>query len=212
MSYEADVLTLGYHIAHTMNLHQMDNDFFSKLAHRYIEQAHIDSPVKLHTMTKQLLVGDGQHPTLELIDFILNYDTEEPIISEPIRLTNTGAFCEVTVFKNVSSLDSKDYPFYIADFCHYCDTFITVDNVESICHGAGSALLMRLTTDFTVPIILQAGFLHYGDYEVGSTDILERLVEYYESLGFKDVNNKIGNYEEAVTMIYYKKLEELFGG
>ena len=71
---------------------------------------------------------------------------------------------------------------------------------------------MRLTTDFTVPIILQAGFLHYGDYEVESPDILERLVAYYESLGFKDVNNKIGNYEEAVTMIYYNKLEELFGG
>ena len=60
-----------------------------------------------------------------------------------------------------------------------------------------------------VPIILEAGYLHYGDYEVFSnnpdaSDIIPDLVKYYESLGFKNVNNNVGHYEESVVMLYDK--------
>lgn len=81
--------------------------------------------------------------------------------------------------------------------------------IESAAKDAGAKLINDLTGTVSVPIMLEAGYLHYGDYEVFSNnldahDIVPNLVKYYESLGFKNVNNNVGHYEESVVMLYDK--------
>lgn len=89
---------------------------------------------------------------------------------------------------------------------------VELDGLESLEKGKGKALVENaLYVLEDVPVLLQAGFLHYGDYECEEgMERVEKLVKFYEFLGFENVNNKIGWYEESVMMLAHKdKIKEL---
>ena len=83
---------------------------------------------------------------------------------------------------------------------------VEIDGLESVGEGKGKELLedaMYALSD--VPVLLQAEFLHYGDYECEEgMERIDKLVKFYESLGFENVNNCIGDYEESVMMLANK--------
>lgn len=212
--YDADILTLGYHIARTMQLKSVANDFYAELAHKFCSYEGVTDPSAVHKMLKRLLIGNDDTLMIELVNFILQYETNDTIVSKPIRITNWNAAFTLTVFKNAKLLSHDKYPFYITDFYYFCDTFVVLDGVESIGYGEGKKLLSSALNKIGVPVIGQAGFLHYGDYEIEARDgidsgVIDKLVAYYESLGFKNVNDRIGNYEDSVVMLYSK--EDVFG-
>lgn len=203
---DADLLTLGQYIGKTMQIDGFrENECYLQLANEFTSE-HGDT---LHKFLKLLLVGNNPDAQIRLINFILNYDTSDRIISKPIEIRTCDAVCTVTVYKNFKPACNEHFPFFVSDFSCIHDTFIVINTLESSAPNAGKSLLVKITDAINAPIVIEAGFLHYGDYEVESRDgvdsgILEKLVSYYEKLGFVNINDSVGNYEEAVAMTYDK--------
>ncbi len=203
---DADLLTLGQYIDKTMQLDGLrENECYLQIANEFTSE-HGDT---LHKFLKLLLVGNSPDVQIRLINFILNYDTSDRIISKPIEIRTCDAVCTVTVYKNFKPACIEHFPFFVSDFSCIHDTFIVINTLESSAPNAGKSLLVKITDAINAPIVIEAGFLHYGDYEVESRDgvdsgILEKLVSYYEKLGFVNINDSVGNYEEAVAMTFDK--------
>lgn len=203
---DADMLTLGRHIAKTMQISDLsENEYYLQIANEFTAE----QGDALHKFLKLLLVGNNPDAQIRLINFILNYDTSDRIISNQIEIRTCDAVCTVTVYKNFKPARDEHFPFLVLDFSGICDTFIAINTLESSAPGAGKSLLVKIINTINVPIVIEAGFLRYGDYEVESRDgvdsgILEKLVSYYEKLGFANINDSVGNYEESVAMVYNK--------
>lgn len=203
---DADMLTLGQHIAKTMQISDpSENEYYLQLANEFATERGI----ALHKFLKLLLVGNDPDTQIRLINFILDYDTSDRIISKPLVIRTCNAVCTVTVYKHFKPARDEHFPFFVSDFSGICDTFITINTLESSAPGAGKSLLVKIINTINVPIVIEAGFLHYGDYEIESRDdvdsgILKKLVSYYEDIGFVNINDSIGNYEESVAMMYDK--------
>lgn len=203
---DADLLTLGQYIDKTMQFDGLgENERYLQLANEFTAE----QGDALHKFLKLLLVGNNPDAQIRLINFILNYDTSDRIISNPIEIRTCDAVCTVTVYKNFKPARDEHFPFLVLDFSGICDTFIAINTLESSAPGAGKSLLVKIINTINVPIVIEAGFLHYGDYEIESRDdvdsgILEKLVGYYEKLGFVNINDSVGNYEESVAMVYNK--------
>ena len=163
----------------------------------------------LHQITKQLLVGSLRYIQLILIQFLLSDNFTTGFASKTIDLRTEDACCSVALYNIIDDFYLDNVPFYVYDFTEYCKKFVAIKKIESAAKDAGAKLINDLTGTVSVPIILEAGYLHYGDYEVFSNnldahDIVPDLVKYYESLGFKNVSNHVGHYEESVVMLYDK--------
>lgn len=118
-----------------------------------------------------------------------------------------NALCNFHISAN--PVDFHRAPFYIRDyFGEYPNEefVVELDGLESISPGAGKFLVEKaLGVLDNTPILLQAGFLHYGDYECEEgMERVEELVSFYESIGFENVNNQIEDYEESVMMLANK--------
>lgn len=222
--YTADLLTVGRYIADLTNIKSCSNDDYTELAQKFflyylnyscIGNLFHDIPnystfhKHLHQITKQLLVGSLRHIQLILIQFLLSDVLTTGFVSKKIDIRTEDACCSVVLYNITNGFKLDNVPFYACDFTAYCKKFVAIKKIESAAKGATAKLLNELTAVVSTPIILEAGYLHYGDYEVFSSnldapDIVSDLVKYYESLGFKNVNNNIGHYEESVVMLYDK--------
>lgn len=117
-----------------------------------------------------------------------------------------GAFIVFTYYDKPVFNKKKD-AFFLQDVATVFDQYIVINSIVSPCgNGNGQkALKSLLEKYYTIPVVLQAGFLLSGDYEyycdTGSFDYVNKLVQIYERLGFINVNDKIGNYEESYIMI-----------
>ena len=163
----------------------------------------------LHQVTKQLLVGSLRYIQLILIQFLLSDVLTTSFVSKKIDIRTEDAYCSVALYNITNGFKLDNVPFYACDFTAYCKKFVAIKKIESAAKGAAAKLLNELTAVVSTSIILEAGYLHYGDYEVFLSnldvpDIVSDLVKYYESLGFKNVNTCIGHYEESVVMLYDK--------
>lgn len=104
-------------------------------------------------------------------------------------------------------LDTRQTPFYICDINGFIKQFIVLESIVSPKgNGEGSKAVRAFLNEFAgIPIILQAGFLFSGDYEKFAKDndfsMVEHLTEFYKKLGFIDVNDTIGTYEDSVIML-----------
>lgn len=203
---DADLLTLGQYIDKTMQINGLsENEYYLQIANEFTSER----GNALHKFLKLLLVDNSPDVQIRLINFILNYDTSDRIISKPIEIRTCDAVCTVTVYKNFKPACDEHFPFFVSDFSAVHNTFIVINTLESSAPNAGKSLLVKITDAINAPIVIEAGFLHYGDYEVESRDgvnsgILEKLVSYYEKLGFVNINDSVGDYEEAVVMTYDK--------
>lgn len=222
--YTADLLTLGQHIADLINIKSCSNDDYTELAQRfflyYLNYSNTEKSFNLipnddtfhkhlHQVTKQLLVGSLRYIQLILIQFLLSDALTAGFVSKKIDIRTEDACCSVVLYNITNGFKLDNVPFYAYDFTAYCKKFVAIKKIESAAKGAGAKLFNELTAAVSTPIILEAGYLHYGDYEVFSSnpdapDIVSDLVKYYESLGFKNVNNNVGHYEESVVMLYDK--------
>lgn len=117
-----------------------------------------------------------------------------------------GAFIVFTYYSK-PIFDKKKDSFFLQDTASVFDKYIVINSIVSPCgNGNGQkALKSFLEKYYTIPVVLQAGFLLSGDYEyyrdTGSFDYVNKLVQIYERLGFINVNDKIGQYEESYIMI-----------
>ena len=195
--YRADILTIGQYICFLINVEEND-EFYTKIGEDFIEYV---KPKNVYYFMKELLIKGN----VKLIGFLLHKIKVDIFISKPIRLQNDGATCNVTIYKNVSYFPKGRQPLFIKEFLKSCDTFILLDNLISMKDSYGKILINDIVSEYECPILLKAGYLHYGDYIYKEeNNILERLFEYYSSIGF----NVVEKQAEAIIMVREVNINE----
>lgn len=179
---------------------------------------------EIHTVMKNLVSYRLTPQAIVFINYYkddighCNMEKSEELMKNVMFLKDK-ALCNFHIY-NLNQSKTR-MPFHIRD---YCETFenedfvVELDGLESIEKGAGKALMEEVLYVFEeyidIPVLLQAGFLHYGDYECeDDMKRVKELTKFYESLGFENVNHTIGCYEESVMMLAHghkiKELEEI---
>lgn len=102
--------------------------------------------------------------------------------------------------------DINNEPFFIRDMFEICNHFIEIDGVESMSVNASKNQLNWILKQIDVPVIIQAGYLYYGDYVTSDKckefyERLDKLCDFYKEIGFIDVNKWIGCYDESKIML-----------
>lgn len=209
---KAATMTLGQYLLRTMGIPcTAPNDAYN-CGRNYTKMHKISGDEVYQEMKHVMFEGSANH-NFRVLDFVLNTPTSSPVKTQPITFIKNGAKCSVRLFKGVKSEDCVGELFLVKDFSYYCDTFMLIDNVQSMSPNAGKALMEEILQYFNdIPILVQAGFLYYGDYEIADEffrDFLDHIVKFYEGLGFVNVNNKIGSYEESVAMLHCNSVDNI---
>lgn len=210
---KSDFITIGHSINELMHQQDEDTDYGIGLGYcNHLKSKGYESYP--YMVSRQLLAKVGFYD-MEVFNFIKDSQMFQgiPCITDPLPISHTYACCTLQLYSNVdlSFLRSqhKCYADYIVNMVQRYSTFIVLDNLVSLKPGSGRELVQRIQNTLACPIVLQAGFLKYGDYvafqNTGDKWVIEKLVKYYESLGFENVNKDMGYYNEAVTMLYIPK-------
>ena len=201
MSEKADYISIGQHIAHAIGENNWNHDILEDLGRDFYETLALDASPRM--LLKQLRFNKLGHELLECA-----LQTIHGTVSNPILISENGARCIVTVVDTDKPELLKGRPFYMADALAYFNKYIVIDGLESMEEGAGLKLLKRiLDLAGDIPVFIQAGYLYYGEYEMIDSDsdcysLPERLANYYKNVGFKDVNEHIGGYEDSIIMLH----------
>lgn len=159
-------------------------------------------------LVREMHVGMNYHIVLKAIEVL--FEELESFVTKPLKLTNAQGkvYATVRFFKKPSEEFLKTEAFYIKDFSGYADSFMCLESLVSLESRKGKAFLQKILSTVNVPVILQAGFLFYGDYAIWESgvdlDSIEKLTKFYEDLGFTNVNSLIGGYENSNVMLYSK--------
>lgn len=199
---KADKLTIGQHIAHTANIMSFTDDVLVSIANEYINVP--DGQV--HYLLKTLKLGFSASTRIGMLNYISKTDIIEDCITKAVRITNGSAVCSLKLYKNPQNIAHE--PFFVTDVLHYCKEFVVLDGLESMQPYAGRSLIKSIIELIDVPILLQAGYLHYGDYLLETDESnpnIERLAQMYESLGFHRLTDKVCEYENAISLMYSDK-------
>lgn len=99
------------------------------------------------------------------------------------------------------------------DLKAYVSRFVHIHSIVST--GDGLKVLKKFFGELSqVLIVFEAGYLFAGDYEEARNgnqmflELPEKLASLYESIGAVNVNDKIGNCEESICMIYCAGVKE----
>lgn len=210
---KSDFITIGHLINELMHQQAEDTDYGIGVGyHNYLRSKGYDSYPD--AVSKSLLVKVGLC-NMEVFNFIQTDQIFQGVscITDQLPINNANAHCTLQLYSNVDlnylKSQNKCYADYIIQMVQKYGTFIVLDNLVSLKLGSGRELVQHIQNTLHYPIVLQAGFLKYGDYvtfqNTGNKWVIEKLVKYYESLGFKNINNEMGCYREAVTMLYVPK-------
>lgn len=201
---KAATLTIGQYLLRTMDVPCTDPKDAYNCGRKYIDMYRIPGDEVYREMKHIMFEGSVNH-NFRVLDFVLKTPTSSPVKTPPITFIKDGAKCSVRLFKGVKSEGCVGELFLVEDFSYYFDTFMLIDNVQSTSPNAGKALMKEILEHFNdIAILVQAGFLYYGDYEMSYEnfdEFLDKVVKFYEELGFVNVNAKIGAYEESVAML-----------
>lgn len=210
--HKADLLTIGHYLAELIGKPEIDDEFFEKLGKAFetfcrdqklVSYSYVDT----HHLVKQTLMQHFVKNQLAVINFLLTTDLVHEFISKPITVHCYVAKCTVQVCREYNGEHKIYDPFYIEDFSRFSSTFLAIDELSSVQEGAGAFVLKKVLESVSVPVILEAGYLYYGDYckAIDEDDMLsglQELVKYYEDLGFRNVNDQIGHNCGSITMLY----------
>lgn len=185
----------------------LPDDEYVRIGKEYCEFAQKGSSVSCSAtrdILKSIMLWDNFYKNLAVIKFIVQW--EFCSVSKVFKLNYNNACCKVTIHKEGTLIDSCE-PIYVKDIAYYYDKFCVLDGLVSSSEDNGSELVRLLCKVIDIPIVLQAGFLFYGEYTLWNDneydfETIQELVEYYENMGFINVNDVIGNYENSVIMLY----------
>ena len=143
------------------------------------------------------------------IQYLIKFFNESYDLSVCIdnSYSNYDSYLVYTYYNN-PILNEKTTSIFLQDVTTIFDKYIVIHSLVSPYSNNKNgqrALKAFLNLFHGIPIIIQAGFLFSGDhdyyYDTSSFDYVDNLVKMYEGLGFVNVNDKIGQYEESVIMI-----------
>ena len=144
--------------------------------------------------------------------FILKGDyadlTDVKIVTCTFMFESTGACLKLSCYRQLHDSEENipGVRFLASDLLGMSDCLVIVDKLESCVYRAGRTLLDEVIKSLNgIPLALEAGFLHYGEYLEAEQNPskydakLEQLVRYYKSSGFEDVNWFCG-FESCIAM------------
>jgi hypothetical protein len=200
-----DYLTIGQKINEIANL-DLEEDVFIELGKSFAE--YVKYECQSHIVAKRISSQFGKL-TANLPEFIFSssFTKDLSCISKKINVNSENAKLTLQIFHNVKNMELKQkYGFYVEDLAGEFNDFVILDGLESFGKNAGKSLVRFVQNKVKRPIAIQAGFLHYGDYvayeETNDFSKVDNLVGFYEDIGFKNVNSKIGQYDESVIMLH----------
>ena len=125
----------------------------------------------------------------QTIDDVYQYKIdEERLIGESISSDTLLFYRAVHSHRDMYG-QITDYRFSFVDYSRrgveFFRFFVVLDGLESMQPYAGRSLLKSIIALIDMPILLQAGYLHYGDYVLETDESnpnIERLAEMYERL------------------------------
>lgn len=189
----ANYLTIGKNLSDLYQVEE-DNGYYEQLGRSFCEFIKDKNPRRVLKKMNFDLLG------MEI--FFFGLEIEEVKDTKMILIRKDKAQFKVKII-NGKLLNSNNEPFYIKDMFQLCHHFIVIDNVESMGINACKNLMNWVLRQINIPILLQAGYLYYGEYETknSSSNIIKNLIHFYENLGFVNVNNYIGCYNESRVML-----------
>lgn len=143
---------------------------------------------------------------MALVSFLIDRVTG---ITEPIEVYNSDNTARLSIII-VDSPKEKDFshkPVYVREVSTILDKFVVIAYFESMDDKAGKKLLesvLNILKD--VPVVVQAGYLYYGDEKSleECNDLiynLQDLRNLYSDFGFRNINQYVGNYQYGSVMI-----------
>lgn len=140
---------------------------------------------------------------LQLIEFLIGGSY---VLTTPITVySNNGkARCTVRLVHSPGAEDLNCSPMFMRELRGVLNEYAVIDGLESMSYAAGRLLLrnvLKLLGD--TPVVIQAGYLYYGDYDTEELRQLpEKLASFYEEEGFVNVNDWLCHYEDCIIMIH----------
>ncbi len=199
MYRKSGLLTIGKEINSINDRYHNNDDYFLLLGQTFVNE-----------QLEGKLTGKDVNTFMfgSMWDKIILFCIKHDISTKWIEAVSGKAKCKVRyiVKENLAALYYESS--LIIDACHYLKKFIYIESVLSVSNKEGLALLLKIKKlSKDIPILINAGYLFYGDYAcINESEEcyqrLDKLVKYYERIGFRDVNNFIGRYEESRTMIW----------
>lgn len=213
-----DETTIGYYIASSVNYVGETQEIYEDIGNQFLKHNRVEDS-DAHVVMKKVNAGLLD---MKVAEFIINCDVfNEPLVSkEFIEIPAQRTFCiKFRIFKNVtnSSEPLAAQSLAVREFADKFNTFVELNLIESFAEGAGRAAIQKLLINFkNVPVFLEAGIAHYGDciaVEKGTmkdATLLNRLLTYYQSLDFVDVNKDIKTDNSKIVMMNLNKARQVF--
>lgn len=198
MDVNAHYLTIGEHLRVNSYIGSMPNDILINIGKDFCATYAVSKDPL--TVVKELRFGRLNY---EVVDFAIKRN----VSSAKLWIQYNSARLNIQYFDK-HRLPKDNLPFYVTDMLGFSDRFIVVDGLESFVKGSGAKLLDMTVQRFDpLPVLIQAGYLYYGQYEYIDKDsdcyaLVDKLVELYKEHGFVDVNERIGNYEDSTVMLH----------
>lgn len=196
-----DFITIGAKLDDMLHMGLSESEY-QKAGEEFTAQTGHDNP---HELLKQLAFCERG---LDVLEFALNNIHRIKRTSVVHVNDECDAKCVFVIYNNP---DLKGEPFMVRDLVPYADKFVLLSGLESRSPGAGEdlAIITIQRVGGRVPILIQAGCEYAGDYLMAQTETINRNKKLYESLGYRDVNDVIGCYENSVVMLHCD--DELYG-
>lgn len=206
----AEYITVAYEVLDRLGI-DMNSDFvvkndianirrnIAKIGKDFCDFVEIENPRHVFKMLRFDLLG------LPVLSFGFNTGVAMDTKKISIRSEDGKAMAQARLVRGKLNDRDREPLFVLETFGEISDRFVLVDLLESMSENAGSNLLNDIVYVFNrrttkVPILIQAGWLYFGDYYQG-IDVKTRLVKFYEKLGFENLNGKF-SYSDSVIMMY----------
>lgn len=198
MSNKADYLSIGEIIAESLNIETSSLETLGIEFCNYYDSS--KSPRHILKLLNFDMIGE------DILSFGL--ERNDVINSKTVKIRTHCAKLTFRIIKNASLLDKKTEAMFIFDTANYCKEFVLLDGLESLGKGEGTKLVKEvLDVCYKTPVLIQAGYLYFGDYETMNEEdepfkVVNNLVKLYKDIGFSDVNSVIGGYENSRIMLH----------
>lgn len=192
---DKDIITIGERIDNWLELGKTEREL-DDIGLSFLKLTGHNEP---HKLLKQITFFERG---LDILEFAVDniYMIRK---TKTITVIDDDAKCVFIVYNNPDMMN-MDESLTVQELSAYTKQFIFLSGVESKRTRAGEDLIVKITQRVgdRIPILLQAGCEYYGDYLTAQKETTEKNKKFYTRLGFRDVNNIIGNCGNSVAMLY----------
>lgn len=199
---ESDLMTIGSIANEIFNTgdRYTDKEMASIVLRAYYGKIPDDRTI--HSTMKDLCLGDLRLLLLDIAKTLHPFK-----YSNPIEVWGCGygrqAVCSARVYDLLAkSAVGSTHGVWVAETFSLSSTrFAVIERLESRKPGAGKAILECVMRSLKgIPVYVHVDYTHKGDEELENHEVIDKLVRYYENLGFRNITDQYGYVHTAIMM------------